>query len=256
MSATTVDPTLDLTGSKPIPVTRLLAVELRKMIDTRAGKWLLGIIVLLTAVVLVIFYFNATERSFINSIQAAATPQGVLLPVLGIMLITQEWGQRTGMVTFTLEPHRAKVLGVKVGAAIVFGLIAVAFSFALAALTTVIANDPHAWAGVDLTTIVQYILLQLLDIIGGLVFGLLFLNTAAAIVTSFALPIGFSIVTSLWHAAHKVQGWLDPGTAQAPLQNGDHLTSHEWRDLAINALIWVVLPFVIGMWRVLRAELK
>ena len=31
---------------------------------------------------------------------------GFLLPVLGIMLVTSEWSQRTAMVTFTLEPHR------------------------------------------------------------------------------------------------------------------------------------------------------
>ena len=45
--------------------------------------------------------------------------------MLGILLVTSEWGQRTGMVTFTLEPHRGKVIAAKVVAALVLGLLAV-----------------------------------------------------------------------------------------------------------------------------------
>ncbi len=37
----------------------------------------------------------------------------VLLPVLGIMLVTSEWGQRTAMVTFALEPRRRRVVWAK-----------------------------------------------------------------------------------------------------------------------------------------------
>src|SRR5205085_9735016 len=63
--------TLDLTADKPVPFTRLVKVELRKMLDTRAGMWLLIAIALLTGLVLVIFLINADDKSFINAIQAS-----------------------------------------------------------------------------------------------------------------------------------------------------------------------------------------
>ena len=83
------------------------AVELRKMADTRAGLWLLIAIgaghrrdhddLLLG---------RRPERPGLPATSSAspATPQGFLLPVLGILLITSEWGQRTALVTFTLVP--------------------------------------------------------------------------------------------------------------------------------------------------------
>ncbi len=248
--------TLDLTGDSPVPFARLVKVELRKMLDTRAGMWLLISIAALTGLVLVIFLINAEDKSFVNAMAASATPQGILLPVLGILLVTSEWSQRTAMVTFTLEPHRGKVLWAKVAAAVVLGLAAFALAVVVASLVTAIGGTADAWHDVSLRLIGQYFLLQLLSVLGGLVFGLLLLNTAAAIVTSFALPIAFSIITSLVKSFHKVQPWVDPGTSQTPLQNGDLLTGKEWAHVLVTSLIWVVIPFAVGMWRVLRAEVE
>jgi ABC-type transport system involved in multi-copper enzyme maturation permease subunit len=248
--------TLDLTGDKHVPFGRLVKVELRKMLDTRAGMWLLISIGLLTGLVLVLFLINAKDKSFVNAMQASATPQAILLPVLGILLVTSEWSQRTAMVTFTLEPHRAKVLWSKVTAAIALGLAVVVVALAVGALVTVVGGTPDAWHDTSLRLILQYVLLQLLSVVGGLVFGLLFLNTAAAIVTSYALPIAFSIITSIVKSFHKIQPWVDPGTSQTPLQNGESLSGTEWAHVLVTSLIWVVLPFAIGMWRVLRAEVK
>ena len=88
--------TLDTSGTARVPFARLVSVELRKMWDTRAGLWLLGSIVVVTAAFMLIFFFvaDSQDRSFENFIGFAATPQGFLLPVLGILLVTQEWGQR------------------------------------------------------------------------------------------------------------------------------------------------------------------
>ena len=258
MTAAAIEPTLDVSGTRPVSMSTIVRVELRKMVDTRAGKWLLITIAALTAVVLVIFYFagHQQDHTFVNSMQAAASPQGILLPVLGILLITQEWGQRTGMVTFTLLPHRGKVLWAKVIAAIILGLGAVVLAEVLAAIVTATGGATDAFHGVDVALLLRYVMFEVLGVLGGLVFGLLFLNTAAAIVVSFALPIVFSVVTSVWSAAHHAQPWIDQGTSQAPLQNGDVLSSGDWAHLVSTTAIWVVLPFVVGMWRVLRAEVK
>ena len=247
---------LDLSRGGRVSLSRLVKVELRKMVDTRAGMWLLIAIAGLTALVLVIFSINADHKTFVNAMQASATPQGLLMPVLGILLVTQEWGQRTAMVTFTLEPHRAKVLWAKVLAAVAFGVAALVLALVVASLVTLLGGTANAWHGVGVQLVLQYLVLQLLGVLGGLVFGLLLLNTAAAIVLNYALPIAFSIVTTLVHAVRKAQPWIDPGTAQSPLQNGQNLTGTEWAHLLTTSLIWVAVPFAIGVWRVLRAEVK
>ena len=110
MSAVAYADTLDVSGTQPVSMTTLVKVEMRKMVDTRAGKWLLITIGAITALIMLIFLLAAhtKDHQFTNYMGIAATPQGFLLPVLGILLVTQEWGQRTGMVTFTLEPHRAR----------------------------------------------------------------------------------------------------------------------------------------------------
>ena len=70
---------------------RLIKVEMRKMVDTRAGLWLLITIGVITAVFMVIFFFalQDDERTFANYMGVTATPQGFLLPVLGILLVTR-----------------------------------------------------------------------------------------------------------------------------------------------------------------------
>ena len=250
--------TLDLTSSAPVPLSRLVKVEMRKMVDTRAGMWLLIAIVAITALITVVFFFasNQRDQTFTNYMGVMATPQGFLLPVLGILLVTQEWGQRTGMVTFTLEPHRAKVIWAKVLAALAFGLIAVVLALALAALFTSFSGAPDAWKNIGLDDVGKFALLQVSGVLQGLAFGLIFLNSAAAIVTYFVLPIAFSIVTSIWTALKDVQPWIDLGTSQQPLFSGDSMSGKEWSQLLVGTLIWVVLPFAVGLWRVLRAELK
>jgi ABC-type transport system involved in multi-copper enzyme maturation permease subunit len=228
------------------------------MIDTRAGKWLLITIGVITALIMVIFLLagHAEDHTFINYMGIAAAPQGFLLPVLGILLVTQEWGQRTGMVTFTLEPNRAKVLWSKVLAALLFGIGAVVVAMVIAALVTNIDKSPEAWKSIGADDVFKFFLLQVSGVLGGMAFGLLFLNSAAAIVVNFVLPIAFSIVSGVWNTLNRIQAWIDLGTSQQPLFEADHMSGKEWAQLGTSTLLWVVLPFAIGMWRVLRAEVK
>src|SRR5690554_804447 len=109
---------LDVSGTKPVPFGRQLVVELRKMVDTRAGMWLMITIGIMTALFVGLFFIfgdngGSDQRTFFNYLGATTTPQGFLLPVMGILLITSEWNQRTALVTFTLTPKRLKVIGAK-----------------------------------------------------------------------------------------------------------------------------------------------
>ena len=122
-----------------VPFSRLLRVELRKLVDTRAGFWLLAAIGIITVAVVVVFLFVAdpAQLTFMNFVGATATPQSLLLPVLGILAVTAEWTQRTGLVTFTLEPSRTRVAVAKLVAVVLVGLLAVVVALGVAALGNV-----------------------------------------------------------------------------------------------------------------------
>ena len=258
MSATTTYAGLDLTGTTRPPMSRLVKVELRKMVDTRAGMWLMITIGAVTVVATTIFGFagHDEDRTFYNFMQFAGAPQGILLPVLGILLVTQEWSQRTGMVTFTLEPHRARVLSAKVYAALLVGVAAFVIAVGVATLATVLFGGADPWGGVGGVDFVKFGILQVTGILQGLAFGLLFLNSAFAIVLFFVLPTVFSILFNTVPSLQDSAPWIDFGTAQGPLSEAGNLTGKEWAQLGITATLWVVIPFVAGLWRVLRAEVK
>ena len=259
MSTATLDqPTLDVSGTPAVPLARLTRVELRKIADTRASRWLLAAIAVITIAIIVIFFLTAdqSDRTFTNFMGVTATPQGFLLPVLGILLVTSEWGQRTALVTFTLVPVRGRVLLAKVLAALITGVAAILLAMGVAALATLVGGADNAWAHIGLDDLGKYGILQVSGVLQGLAFGLLFLNTAAAIVTYFVLPTAFSIVANLWPALHDAAPWVDLGTSQQPLFSATHMGSDQWLHLASGTAIWVVLPFVLGLLRVLRAEVK
>jgi len=258
MSATTLTPTLDVSSTRPVPFSRLVQVEMRKMADTRAGMWLLIAIAAITVVIITIFFFasDQADRTFFNFLGVTATPQGFLLPVLGILLVTSEWGQRTTLTTFALNPVRGRVIWAKVVAALIAGLAAIVIAVAVAAAATAVGGAPGAWDSVGFDEFWKFGLLQVSGVLQGLAFGLIFLNSAAAIVTYFILPTAFTIVASLWGALEKTAPWIDLGTSQPPLFSGDPVSGEQWAQLATSSAIWIVVPFLAGLWRVLRAEVK
>jgi ABC-2 type transport system permease protein len=263
MSALTASPApIDLSKGRRVRMSRLFRVELRKVTDTRAGMWLLIAIGAITLVAVTIFLFaaDASELTYENFAAVTATPQGFILPVLGILLVTSEWSQRTGLVTFTLEPSRGRIVVAKFLAVLAIGLAAVALALAAGALFNVLgaglANGAGDW-DLGLAGARDFTLLQLMAIVQGLAFGMLFMNSAAAIVLYFVIPTAWSILFGLVSALEDAGPWLDLGTAQQPLFDESHsLSATEWSQLLVTSLIWIVAPLVVGVVRLLRAELK
>jgi ABC-type transport system involved in multi-copper enzyme maturation permease subunit len=249
---------LDASPSARVPSSTLVAVELRKLGDTRAGRWLLVAIALVTLAAIVVFLLVSAEadRTFLNFLGVTSAPQGFLLPVLGILLVTSEWTQRTALVTFTLEPVRARVIAAKVIAAVLAGAAAIAIALGLAAVATLVAGSSTAWAGIGIATVGKFALLQASGVLQGLAFGLLFLNSAAAIVTYFVVPTAFTILAGLWAALARVRPWVDLGASNEFLYNGKAMSGEQWAQVGSGTALWVVLPFVLGLVRVMRAEVK
>ena len=102
---------------------RLTFVELRKMVDTRAGFWLqLTTAVFTLAIVILFCVFGETDELILRDMFAfSILPASILLPIIGILLVSSEWSQRTALITFTLVPKRMRVMSAKIAAGVVLG---------------------------------------------------------------------------------------------------------------------------------------
>jgi ABC-2 type transport system permease protein len=251
-----------IAGPRPttgVPFGRLVHVELRKMLDTRAGRWLLIGIGAIIAIALTIMFFNkGGQHAFGEYLQATTMPMALILPVVGILAVTSEWSQRTALVTFGLEPRRPRVAWSKTVAALLIGVAAFALSLALAAIAHQAAITFRGitgdWSidGLVLLGAGGYVLLGMAQ---GLAFGMLLKNTPAAIVLFFVLPTAWSILGSMVSWLGDAAVWLDMNQTMQPLFEGS-LTGAQWAHLGTSVAVWVVLPLAVGIWRLSRSEVK
>lgn len=242
-----------------IPFERLLRTELRKLTDTRASRWLLAAIFAVTPVVVVVMLFavapqDLTYNKFVDFTQ---TPQKILLPSVGILTMTSEWSQRTGLVTFTLVPNRTRVLLAKFVAALTLGLGLTAITFGAAAvgnlLGAALMNGNGSWS-FGVSGFAELTLVQITGLVQGMAFGMALLVTAAAVTAYYVVP-------SLWSALFATSSlsaagsWVDLNKAQGNLYNQD-ITGTGWWQLLVAATLWILLPLAIGVRRVSRTEVK
>lgn len=251
-------PRFDLSSTPRTRFSRLVAVELRKTVDTRAGRWLVAATLAITAASMVLYYAisDDVDKTFPDFVGFAAQPQSFLLPVLGILLVTSEWSQRTALATFALTPSRSTVVAAKVVAALALALVAYAGALLVAGAATLVAGRDDGFDDVTVPVLLLLLAVQLLGILQGVAFGLILLSTPAAVVTFFILPIVSTLVFTTVPSLADVAPWLDLQTAQSPLLSGDFtLTSDQVSQIGVTAVIWIVLPFVAGWLRVMRAEI-
>jgi ABC-2 type transport system permease protein len=260
MTATSSE-TLDVSGTPAVPFTRLVGVEVRKALDTRAGRWFSGSIVLLSLAVVVIYAFAAPEdsRDFGDVITVAGGVLGYFLPVLLILMVTSEWSQRTGLTTFTLEPHRGRVVGAKLCAGLLLGAGLIVIAMAVAAVGTVIGGG--GWSITADVLVKGFLVANLIGILTGFAIGMLLMNSPAAIVAYFiyslVLPIAVGILGSFQEWFADLAPWIEFNTAQGLMFQDEGAPSGELlAQLLVSGTIWLVVPFLLGLLRLLRAEPK
>lgn len=267
-TSTTTPPTprrLDLGATRAVPFTRLVRVELRKSYDTRASFWLLAVIaivvVLVEAIVLIVTVVQDQPITFGDFVGAAAFFTAVLLPVLGIMLVTTEWSQRTAMVTFALEPRRPLVIAAKAVVGILLTVLTAAAAIAVGAVCNLLygllqgdADWTFGWRFLG-----GFLVVQSLAMLGGFALAALLLNTPAAIVVFFlyqyAVPTVFAIGAFYLAWFADVRPWIDLQSAEQPVA-GLSVNGREWGYLLTSGLLWLGLPLAVGLRRILRAEVK
>lgn len=243
----------------PVPLTRLVGLELRKMVDTLAGRWLVLVTLVLALVLMIAFAVlgEAPEVTVGTSLGAAGGPLGILLPILGIMAATAEWSQRAGLVTFALEPRRGRVVLSRVVAGLLLGVAVVVVSVALAYVVTAatgLLGRPSAY-DMGAAQLAGFVVVMALSVLQGVAFGFLFLNTPVAIVTVLALPSALAVAIEFSEGMAEVAPWIDLSRSGAPLLEGT-LSWTTAGQLATSSLLWIALPLALGTWRVLRSEVK
>jgi ABC-2 type transport system permease protein len=234
---------------------RLVAVELRKMVNTRAGFWLQLATVAITVVAVIVrsVVGTAADHTFASVLTVGVFPAAVLLPVVGILLVTSEWSQRTGMITFALVPVRSRVLGAKLIASIVLSVATLVMAVGVAAAGVLVASPGVDGTWSDVAPLLGQSAVYLTGgMLTGVAFGMVLLASAPAIVALFALPITWTAVTSLSFFA-DVAPWLDTRLALGPMPK-EVMSTTQWAHAGTALALWMLLPLLIGIWRITRRE--
>lgn len=246
----------------PLPPHRLMWVELTKMLDTRSGFWLLasiGITAVLATAAVIAFAPEET-RTYGSFSAAVGMPIAILLPMVAILSVTSEWSQRTGLSTFTLVPHRGRVLAAKAVVAIAIAVVSMTLALGIGALGhllgAALTGEGTTWdvSPANLGTIV---LANALALLMGFTLGVVFRHSAAAIVGYFVFSLVLPNLLFMlgmvqeWFA--DVQPWIDFYFSYTVLFE-DVPTGEQWAQIATSGTLWLVLPLTWGTWAALRAE--
>lgn len=256
MTTTIPAPTSTRSAIRPQRMTTLISVEFRKLVDTRSGKGLVGLTILipLAALIWLLAKGNDIDVSWL-SYSAFSSVLGLTIPLIALFAMTSEWTQRTALTTFTLSPRRGRVLAAKFVSA--FGLamavlaVVVAMTLGAVALGGLITGQDPSYAqfGTDLRGLIVLTSLQVIMAAG---FGALAAQTAVAVGAFLVAPTAWALVGPLLFGDNAQ--WLDVFSAYGRLASSAPLTDLPQTLTAIA--VWVVLPTTVGVIRSMRREVK
>jgi ABC-2 type transport system permease protein len=237
---------------------RLATVELRKMFDTRSGFWLpicVAVVAIGTVLITVLTGPDA-NHTFTHVFGNAVIPTAILLPLIGVLLVTGEFSQRTALTTFTLVPSRARVMVAKLSASVVCSVVALGFCLVVGAAGTALhpatGADVSVWS-LHAVLIPQAFLYLATAMITGVAFGAALLVSAPAIVIYLLLPTIWSALVGSITALGGVANWLDASQTLDPMTRAA-LSGTDWLQAGATLALWMVVPLAIGWRRVMRRD--
>lgn len=247
-----------------IPMSRLVSVELRKSFDTRSGFWLMasiGILALIATGATILFAPD-DQLDYEAFATAIGFPMAVILPVIAVLAITSEWSQRTGLTSFTLVPHRGRVITAKLIVTLAVGVVSMLVAAAIGAVGnvvgTAITGTDTVW-NVSAAELSYIVVGNVLGMLIGFMLGVLIRNSPGAIVGyfvyGFVLPPLSMLLAANQEWFEKAQPWVDFNYAQGNLFNGV-MTTENWAQLGVTGIFWLLIPLAVGLVAVLRSEVK
>jgi ABC-2 type transport system permease protein len=242
------------------PFARLVAVELRKAVDTTTGRWLLavtGVLVVGALVLASLFQPGDVQPSVHWLLSNALLPVSLLVPVLGVLLLSGEFSTRSVLTTFALVPGRGRVVTAKTAAAVALAvgiaLLTGVLALATAGILDLIGTDV-SWS-VAWQVPLQLLVLQVVYVLVGVGIGLLCQNTPLAVVVYLIVPSLLAPVAFLVPALQDVAPWVDLSAGTMVLTTDAVLTGRQWAQVASVTAIWAALPFALGWLRLQRREI-
>jgi ABC-2 type transport system permease protein len=249
---------------RQVSLARVSRVELRKMFDTRSGFWLMASIVIaaLISTVATILFAPDADLTYYTFAKAIGAPMTIILPIIAILSITGEWSQRSGLTTFTLVPHRNRVILAKVIASVTVGVAAMLVALVIGVVGNLVGT---AITGTDLVwdvSVAHFLLIvlgSLVCLLTGTMLGILFRSSSVALVAYFVfslvLPTLWGFLTASQDRFLDLQPWLDSNYTQAPLFDGS-ITGDQWAHVAVTTTVWLLIPALIGLGLVTKSEVK
>lgn len=159
---------------------------------------------------------NPEYEELVFSVGAQAN---ILLLILGIIGMTQEYRHRTATPTFLATPRRHRVVVAKL---LAYGLVAVPFALAILAVNVLVVTiyagargDAPALSGANLQTLAWSFLVLVVFAIIGVGVGSLLPNQVGAIVGSLVYLLVVEGILSAIGAVRDVYKWLPGGAVQA-----------------------------------------
>jgi ABC-2 type transport system permease protein len=253
-------------SERPIPIGRIVAVELRKMFNTRSGFWLIASLVITTVLAStgVILFAPDADLTYSTFATAIRFPVAVLLPIIAILAVTSEWSQRSGLATFTHVPHRGRVITAKLVAAVLVGVASMVLTFVAGALGNVLSGaltgNAMQW-DVTMTQAMYFVLGNISSLLIGFMLGVVIRSSTGAVVAyfvyTFVVPILFGLLGDAQSWFRDLQPWVDLQLAQTGLFLFDGtLSSENWQQIGVTGLAWLVAPLLVGLRLVVRAEVN
>lgn len=218
----------------------LAALEVRKSLSTRSGRWLAVAAGLFAPAATAVVSAASDEAlgSVTGPIGVMGTLTALVLLALGVLSTAGEWTHRTVQTTYLLTPRRGRVLAAKAVAVVLLGAALAAVSTALTAGALALLEDGVAWDGAGRAVAVA--------VAAGAAFALVGAGTGAALTNAPAALTGLYIVVLgalpiLRTFKPEIGARLDPAEAVLTLAQG----TATGRPVAILAG-WVVVAVVAG----------
>lgn len=237
------------TDIRPISMVERVRTELRKLTNYRGGR----ILIWVTLILMVLFSLGFTlaidsgERSTLTAITISFVPLTYIIPILAIMMSSDEWRQKTVMVTYVQDSHRTAVFAAKMIAALLLSIL-----FLL--IGAVIGLAVGAAFGASMGELGE-LTRQVGPILAGAVLSVLV--GAGLGGATLSLPLGLVAMFVVGQIVPQILSIVQASASIAPYVNFfQPLTQmfagawpSNWTEYGVATALWVVIPLGIAMWR-------
>ena len=202
--------------------------------------------------ILFCIFGETDDLIFRDMFALAILPASILLPIIGILLVSSEWSQRTALITFTLVPKRMRVMSAKIAAGVVLGVIVLAIGFVVSVLAIAIVGG--AWT-MGLVVFLQIcLLLVTVDAQRRRVRrGVPELRRRRSSCTSRCRSRSGALGAIPFF--NDAAGWIDTTQTTGPLTEGV-ASGIEWARFWVSMGVWMILPLAIGLYRIAKGEIR